>query len=276
MRYGLDKSIPNTVIGRAMTVLKCYRPADAGLTLAELTRRSHLAKPTVYRLLHELAGWGVVERYGNEWRLGIQLFELGQMAPRQRDLRDAAMPFLSDLHEMTHETVHLAILDGAEVVYIEKLARAGAPELPSRVGGRMQVHCTGVGKALLAYSDPLFDAIVTAGLRRRTPHTIVAPGILQHQLTEARRCGIAYDREESTAGVTCVAAAVFDERERPAGAISISGWSSHLKGNRAESLVQAASLAISRQLRALAQQADSDRFGGWNDRLANPAAARPR
>lgn len=257
-----------------MAILNCYRPADEGLSLAELTRRSRLAKPTVYRLLHELADWGVVERCGNEWYLGIQLFELGQMATRQRDLRDAAMPFLSDLHEVTHETVHLAILDGTEVVYIEKLARTGAPELPSRVGGRMQLHCTGVGKALLAYSDQLFDALVTSGLHRRTPHTIVAPGILLNQLIETRRSGIAYDREESTAGVTCVAAVVLDKHERPAGAISISGWSTHLKGGRPESLVQAASLAISRHLRSPAPTPASERFSVRNGRLAKPAAPR--
>lgn len=235
-----------------MTVLNCYHPADDGLSLAELTRRSGLAKPTIHRLLAELAGWGVVERSGNEWRLGIQLFELGQMAPRQRELRDAALPFLSDLHEVTHQTVHLAILDGTEVVYVEKLSRIGSPELPSRVGGRMMLHCTGVGKALLAYSDPLFEALVASGLKRVTPHTIVAPGILLNQLTETRRRGIAYDREESTKGVTCVAAPVFDNHERPVAAISMSGWSTRLRGTRADNLIQTASLGISRQLRSLA------------------------
>lgn len=245
---------PNSVIGRAMAILTCYRPADQALSLAELTRRSGLAKPTVHRLLSELAGWGLVERSGGAWRLGIQLFELGQMAPRQRELRNAAMPFLNDLHEATRETVHLAILDGAEVVYIEKLARIGSPQLPSRVGGRMSLHCTGVGKALLAHSsESLFSAIVARGLKRRTPFTIVAPGILLKQLADIRRDSVAYDREESMIGVTCVAAPILDNRGIAVASISISGLSSHLKGSRVETAVQTTALGVSRQLRNCAE-----------------------
>lgn len=246
---------PNSVIGRAMTVLACYGPGDQGLSLAELTRRSGLAKPTVHRLLAELATWRLVERSGRDWRLGIQLFELGQMVPRQRELRNAAMPFLNDLHQVTRGTVHLAILDGAEVVYIEKLARIGSPELPSRVGGRAPLHCTGVGKVLLAYSsESLFSAIVANGLRRRTPYTIVAPGILLKQLADIRHCNIAYDREESTIGVTCIASPVLDNRGLAVAAISISGLTTFLKGSQVEAAVQTAALGISRQLRVFAQQ----------------------
>jgi IclR family transcriptional regulator, acetate operon repressor len=246
---------PNSVIGRAMTVLACYGPADKGLSLAELTRRSGLAKPTVHRLLVELATWRLVERSDRDWVLGIQLFELGQMVPRQRELRNAAMPFLNDLHQVTRGTVHLAILDGAEIVYIEKLARIGSPELPSRVGGRGSLHCTGVGKALLAYSsDSLFSTIVAKGLKRRTPYTIVAPGILLKQLTDIRRCNIAYDREESTIGVTCVASPILDNCGLAVASISISGLTTHLKGSRVETAVQTTALGISRQLRTFAKQ----------------------
>src|ERR1022692_1083328 len=246
---------PNSVIGRAMTVLACYGSGDQGLSLAELTRRSGLAKPTVHRLLVELATWRLVERSGRDWRLGMQLFELGQMVPRQRELRNAAMPFLNDLHQVTRGTVHLAILDGAELVYLEKLARIGSPDLPSRVGGRGPLHCTGVGKALLAYSsDSLVSAVVANGLRRRTPYTIVAPGILLKQLTDIRHCNIAYDREESTIGVTCVASPVLDNRGLAVAAISVSGSTTYLKGSHVEPAVQAAALGISRQLRTFAQQ----------------------
>lgn len=245
---------PNSVIGRAMAILTCYGPADQALSLAELTRRSGVAKPTVHRLLSELASWGLVERSAGAWRLGIQLFELGQMAPRQRELRNAAMPLLNDLHEATRETVHLAILDGVEVVYVEKLARIGSPQLPSRVGGRMFLHCTGVGKVLLAHSsESLFSAIVANRLKHRTPFTIVAPGILLKQLADIRHNGVAYDREECMIGVTCVAAPILDNHGLPVASISISGLSSHLKGNRVETAVQTTALGISRQLRNCAE-----------------------
>jgi IclR family acetate operon transcriptional repressor len=262
MRSTARDDLPNSVIGRAIRVLNCYRPADRALSLAELTRRSGLAKPTVHRLLAELADYGLVERTGTEWRLGIQLFELGQMAPRQRELRNAATPLLSDLHQATRETVHLAILDGTEVVYIEKLARAGSPELPSRLGGRMQLHCTGVGKALLASSESLFSAIVTRGLKHRTPFTIVAPGILLKQLSSIRSEGVAYDREESTIGVTCVAAPVLDNRGIAVASISISGLTTHLKGSRVETAVQNTALGISRELRSAPENAPRAQHAG--------------
>jgi len=250
-----DRDAPNSVIGRAMTVLTCYGPADQGLSLTELTRRSGLAKPTVHRLLVELASWRLVERTGREWRLGIQLFELGQMVPRQRELRHAAMPVLNDLHRVTRRTVHLAILDAAQVVFIEKLARIGSPELPSHVGGREILHCSGIGKALLAYSpDSLVSAVVANGLRRRTPYTIVAPGILLKQLADIRHCNISYDREETSVGVTCVASPILDDRGLAVGAISISGLTTHLRGSQVETAVKAAALDISRRLPALAKQ----------------------
>ena len=109
---------PKSVLGRALTLLTAFRPGDAELTLAELTRRTGLPKPTVHRMLAELAEWNVVERTSHGIRLGMRLFELGQLAPLQRGLREAAAPFLSDLFEATHETVHLAVPDGLDVVYV--------------------------------------------------------------------------------------------------------------------------------------------------------------
>jgi IclR family transcriptional regulator, acetate operon repressor len=252
---GRDTASPISVIGRAMTVLTSYRATDDGLSLAEITRRTGLAKPTIYRLLGELQAWGMVERTDGVWRLGLQLFELGQMPPRQRGLREAAMPYLNDLHEATRETIHLAILDGADVVYLEKLTRPGGPNLPSRVGGRMPPHCTGVGKALLAHSpDSVLTRIVHDRLQRLTPYTIVGPGLLLKQLSSIRGSGVAYDREESTVGVTCVACPVLDSAGLPAAAISASGWSHQLNSRRLEAAVQATAAGIARLLRETCQQ----------------------
>jgi IclR family transcriptional regulator, acetate operon repressor len=254
MRSG-DRGAPNSVIGRAMTVLTCYGPADEGLSLTELTRRSGLAKPTVYRLLVELAGWQLVERSGRQWRLGIKLFELGQMVPRQRELRTAARPFLRGLHEATGSTIHLAILDGAQVVYIEKLEPAGSPGPLSRAGGLGLLHCTGIGKALLAYSpDGLIAAVIAKGFERRTPYTIAAPGILLRQLEDIRRANVAYDREESALGVTCVASPVIDGRGIAVAAVSVSGSTTRLRGSRIENAVQAAASGIAAELPTLTNQ----------------------
>lgn len=233
-----------------MTLLTAFRPDDVELSLAELSRRTGLAKSTAHRRLTELAEWELVERTPGGFRLGMRLFELGSLVPRQRGLRETAAPFLADLFEATHETVHLAILDGAEVVYVQKLDSKGGPRVPSRVGGRLPAHCTGVGKALLAFSpQATLDAVLDAGLRRRAPRTVVAPGLLRQELAEIRDRGIAVENEESTVGITCVAAPVLDTKGTALAAVSITGWVNRLDAARLAPAVRTAALGISRTLR---------------------------
>ena len=241
---------PNSVLGRAMSLLTAFRPDEVELTMPELVARTGLAKSTAHRLVRELASWGLVERTPGGVRLGMRLFELGSLVPRQRDLREAAAPFLADLFEATHETVHLAVLDGVEVVYVQKLDSRGGPKVPSRVGGRLPAHCTGVGKALLAFSSPdRLDAVLTAGLRRRVPRTVVAPGLLRQELAEIRERGVAMEHEESTVGIACVAAAVLDGDGAAVAAVSITGWANRLDPVRFAPAVRTAALGISRTLR---------------------------
>jgi DNA-binding IclR family transcriptional regulator len=245
---------PNSVLGRAFTLLTAFRVGDAELTLAELCRRTGLPKATAHRLLAELADWDVVERTPTGLRLGMRLFELGQLAPHQRGLREAAAPFLADLFEATHETVHLAILDGGnppEVVYLHKLDATSGPKVPSRIGGRMPAHCTGVGKAMLAFSPrPVLEQVLAAGLTRRTPRTVIAPGLLDRELAAIREHGVAEEHEESTVGIACVAAPVLDADGRALAAISITGWANRMDTRRFASAVRTAALGLSRTLRA--------------------------
>jgi DNA-binding IclR family transcriptional regulator len=233
-----------------MTLVTGFRPDDVELSLAELVRRTGLPKSTALRLLTELAEWDLVERTPGGFRLGMRLFELGSLVPRQRGLREAAAPFLADLFEATHETVHLAILDGTEVMYVQKLDSRSGPKVPSRVGGRLPAHCTGVGKALLAFSPPAtLDAVLATGLDRRAPRTVVAPGLLRQELAEIRRRGVALEHEESTVGITCVAAPVLDSGDVAVAAVSITGWVNRLEPIRFAPAVRTAALGISRTLR---------------------------
>jgi DNA-binding IclR family transcriptional regulator len=234
-----------------MTLLTAFRSGEAELTLAELCRRTGIPKPTAHRLLTELATWNVVERTPSGLRLGMGLFELGQLAPRQRGLREAATPFLADLFEATHETVHLAVLEGLDVVYVQKLVARRGPRLPSQVGGRMPAYCTGVGKALLAFAPPeLLAEVVAGGLVRRTPRTIIAPGLLEQELARIRANCVAEEHEESTVGIACVAAPVFAGDRRAVAAISITGWANRLDTGRLVPAVRTAALGLSRTLGA--------------------------
>ncbi|NBM16134.1 IclR family transcriptional regulator [Streptomyces sp. GC420] len=240
-----------SVLARAVSVLDAFSPDDTAVTVSELGRRTGLAKSTVHRLAVELCRLGLLEQTPRGLRLGLHLFELGQLVPRQRDLREAALPLMEDLREVTRSTVHLAVRDGVEVVYIEILGSKAYPGLPSRVGGRMPAHATGVGKAILAFSPPEVPAErIKSGLAPCSPFTVVAPGALLRELENVRRTGIAYDREESGVGTVCVAAPVLDTGGLAIAALSATGRSTQLDIERMGPAVRTAALALGRQLAA--------------------------
>jgi IclR family acetate operon transcriptional repressor len=203
----------------------------------------------VHRLAGHLIATGLLEREGTSVRLGIKLFEIGQLAIRQRGLVDAARPYLADLREATRNTVHLAVLEGTEVVYLDILNGPDAPALPSRIGGRFPAHATGVGKAILAFSpDADVERIIAAGLTRVSTRTITAPGLLRRQLAKVREEGIAYEREESGAGVVCAASPLLNGNGRALAAISLSGWANRMRTERVAPAVRTAALTLSRAI----------------------------
>ncbi|MFA1541989.1 IclR family transcriptional regulator [Actinomadura monticuli] len=239
----------DTFLRRAVAVLTAFRADDDGLGAAELARRSGLPKSTAHRIALDLAEAGLLERDGARVRLGLKLFEIGQRVPRQRVLRDAAVPYMSDLREATRQTVHLAVLEGAEVVYVEILGSSGGPRLPSQVGGRLPAHVTGVGKAILAFSPPeAVRAVLDAGLVKRSERSVVAPGLLTKELERIRREGVAYDREESGAGIVCAASAVLGQDGLALGALSVSGWATKMRLAAVAPAVHTAALTLSRTL----------------------------
>lgn len=214
----------DTVLGKAVTILRAFKADDQALSLAELVRRTTLHKATLHRLAGELVAIRLLDRVEGGYRLSGGLFELGMRASVERSLIEVAMPFLQDLYERTHETVHLGIREGHEVVYVVKIGGHRQAAAPSRTGGRMPLHCTAIGKALLAWADDDLRADVLAGpLARRTPRTVVAPGLLRRQLATVVERGVAYEHEESAVGLVCVAAPVFDVDDQPLAAVSITG-----------------------------------------------------
>jgi IclR family acetate operon transcriptional repressor len=230
-------------------VLAAFGPRDTALGTSELARRTGLPKSTVHRLTQELVRHRLLEHSGTALRLGLRLFELGGLVTQQRDLRDVALPYMSDLQEATRQTVHLAVLEGTDVVYIQILRSKDAPRMPSRIGGRVPAHATGVGKAMLAFSPPeTVDAVIAAGLDPVGPRTITAPGLLRRQLSRIRTAGVAFDQEESGPGVVCAASPLLGPDGLPRAAVSVSGWGGRLNVNRIATAVRTTSLALAREL----------------------------
>lgn len=238
-----------SVLDRAMAILAAFDGERRALGASELSRRTALAKSTVHRLSAELARHGLLERDGEGYVLGLRLFEFGELVPRRYNLREAALPYMADLRAATRQTVHLAVLDGTEVVYVEILRSRDAPPLPSRVGGRLPAHATGVGKAILAFSpQETLDAVLQGGLARLSGRTITGPGLLRRQLRSVRANGIAYDHEESSTGLVCAASPVTAGDGGVAGALSVSGRAGRLDVRRMAPAVRTAALALSRDL----------------------------
>ncbi|MCJ0904308.1 IclR family transcriptional regulator [Rhodococcus sp. ARC_M6] len=220
----------DTVLGKAVTILRAFRPDDHAVPLAALVQRTGLHKATVHRLSGELVSNRLLDRVDGGYRLSGGLFELGMLASLERSLLEMAMPFLQDLYERTHETVHLGVRDGHDVVYIAKIGGHRQANSPSRTGGRIPLYCTAIGKALLAFSDPEFRRdVLSTPMTRRTPHTIVAPGILNNQLNRIAEIGVAFEREESAPGIACVAAPVFGPGDKLVAAISVTGPTSRFR-----------------------------------------------
>lgn len=196
----------DSVLGKARLILESFRIEDVELSLSELARRTGISKASVFRLSQELLAWGMLERSGQGYRLGMRAFELGSRVPRFRVLRDTVRPLMENVHHSIKETVHLAVLDGLDVLYLEKVAAAAQSTRPSRIAGRMPLHSTATGKVLLAHAPAsVFDDIVARGLSRETPATIVMPGLLAEQLHVVRERGYAVEKEETTAGYISVA-----------------------------------------------------------------------
>lgn len=236
------------VLNRAVDVLDAFA-AGPGSThsLAEISRRCGLPKPTVHRFLAALESLGLVERVGTGYQLGLRLFEIGERVPKKHALREAALPFMQDLYEATHDTVHLAVLEGTQVVYLERIHGHRSPRVASRVGGRLPAACTGVGKAILAFDDEAAARVLAGPLEAMTAYTITDARVLADQLTQIRAAGVAFDREENSIGVTCAAAPIL-QNGRVIGAVSVTGSAPQLDVQRIAPAVKTAALGIQRTL----------------------------
>jgi IclR family transcriptional regulator, acetate operon repressor len=244
-----EREPTKSVLGRALRVLDTFDDEHHELRLSDIARRAGLPLSTVHRLVGELVAWGGLERSDDHYRIGLRLFELGTIAPSWEQRRNAALPFMQDLYEATHENVHLAVLDGLEIVYLLKLSGHEQMPAPTRTGGRHAAHCTSLGKALLAFSpESAQEAVIAAGLEPKTRLTIRDPAAFRKELAAVREHGLAFDRQESTPGLGCIGAPIFGPGGVPAAAISVSGPIRRMNSATLASQIRAAALGSSRAL----------------------------
>ncbi|MEU7849068.1 IclR family transcriptional regulator [Micromonospora parva] len=199
-----------SVTSKVLALLDAFSPATPALTLSELARRTGMPLPTVYRRAAELVAWGALERGDDgRYRIGLRLWEVGSLAPRGLGLRELALPVMEDLYEVTHENVQLAVRQGLELVFIERIAGRHAVPVLTRVGGRFALHATGVGLVLLAHAPAeVQEQVLAAPLERYTELTITDPRRLRRCLAEVRRVGYAVSDRQVTMDALSVAAPV--------------------------------------------------------------------
>ncbi|KDA06491.1 IclR family transcriptional regulator [Microbacterium sp. CH12i] len=202
------------VLERVMLILEAFDRAPGAQTLTELCTATGLRKATMHRLLTGLVNSGLLARTAdNRYALGIRLWEIAQNAGRQ--LRDAARPFLQDMFSLVGETTHLAVRESDEVLYIERIYGTRRVPRASRVGGRLPMHATAVGKAILAFEEEwVREAYLDREhMEQATARTIIDPKALRRELDEARTRGYATTREEVRVGSCSIAVPVFQSSQ---------------------------------------------------------------
>lgn len=244
-------------IERAVAILNTFSAEEPELGVTELADRLELHKSTVHRFLVNLEAAGLVERnrHTSRYRLGLRIFELGGLVLQQMNLWDEALPFLEGLVRDSGETGHLAVLDGGEAVYIEKVEARRALRIPSAIGRGYPAHATSLGKVLLAHLESTArDALIDErGLHRCAPNTITDPGLLRDELMKIRLQGYAVDDEEYEEGLRCIGAPIVGHTGQIVAAMGIGGPVTRVTPTRVDELaelVMAAAGSLSRRMGA--------------------------
>lgn len=213
-------------VQRAVDILNLFNHTQVELGTTDIARQLDIAKSTISGLVQTLEWNGLLEKNPStrKYRLGYKLAEYAGILLNQTDLRQLASPQLKELLSWCNESVNLAVLDKAYVVYIERLNGTNLLSMRSEIGKREPVHSTALGKAILAFTPPgeAHDLLQNIQLIPRTPKTIVEPQALLEEIARTRQRGYALDDEENEIGGRCVAAPILDHRGKPVAAVSVS------------------------------------------------------
>jgi IclR family acetate operon transcriptional repressor len=250
-----DVTAGSQTLDRALSALmRIGESGSRGLTLAECSASLAYSKPTAHRILRTLAARGFlrIDEERGLYTLGPANLRLGMRFLEQLDIRTEALPVLRELGERTGETIHLGVLDGCDVVYIEKIESTHAVRTFSRIGHTMPAYSTGIGKAILAQLRPdELEQALPETLEPRTAATITERQTLLRHLADIRRRGYSTDDIENEEGIRCVGAPIFDHSSLACAGISIAGPASRITSKRFPELgglVQDAAIAVSRRI----------------------------
>ena len=222
--------------------MEAFDGAQQVLSLADLNKRTRLPKSTLHRLVDQLCQVGWLERDHGGYRVGLRMFEFGTLAVDGNRLHEAAFPHLQALASRTGLAAQLAILDHAEVVYLERIV-VGPIRLPTRRGGRKPAYCTALGKAMAAYDDDAIQAVLAAPMPRKTTQTITEPAALRTEFRRVREAGVAYDRGEAYEELVCVAAPIRSSGQAIA-AVSVTGLAGRMRWSVMTEAVRGTAAAI--------------------------------
>ncbi|MCW3008240.1 MAG: IclR family transcriptional regulator [Solirubrobacterales bacterium] len=244
----------SSTVNRALRVLAEIGTESAGVTATELARRTGVNRVTVHRILSAFKAHGFVRQpvAGGPYCLGFKFLELAERVLEDTDVARLAHPLLELLAERSGETCHFAVLDGTTAVYVAKVESPQAVRLVSRIGVRVPLYCTSLGKALISAASPALASTLMDGqsFEPITPTTIATREALETELVAIRDRGYAFDLGENEPGVCCVGAAVLSRSGEPIGAISVSGPEWRTTDDRLAELGQ----FVSESARMLSQQ----------------------
>ena len=250
----VEKESPATAVERALGILEAVAQRTGGMTNADLSRRLVIPKSSASYILRALEKHGYLRRTDDgKYRLGLKVVNLSRNALAGIDVRELALPIMRDLMHRSQLTVHLAILDGDEAVYIEKVDSPGFIKMDTWVGKRMEIHTTGVGKSLVAFEpeEKVHRIVQGRGLRKVTPKSITTMQRFMKELEHVRQVGYGIDDEENSLGVRCLGAPIFNEDNRVEAAIGVSATLSQVPREavaRYAEMVKEAARKVSSQL----------------------------
>jgi DNA-binding IclR family transcriptional regulator len=240
---GVDKGHKKVVPAaqRVLAVLEILLASRKGLTMSEVARSLGLARSSAFYIINTIEECGYVYRTSPRGRYTFtaKLLELANCSLGSLGVCGPAAPFLRKLMQRSGLAVHLGVISQNEVVLIDKIAPAGGQQMATWVGKRLPIHCTGLGKALMAYlPEEQIEFHIKQGLIRYNENTVVSPGKLKEELLRIRSHGFAIDDEEETIGLRCIGAPLFDKNNQAVAAISIAGTTTQLSDEKLDGLAR--------------------------------------